>query len=179
MNNYSTIITTHLKIKPTKIDPKASLESIITTSNNRDSDQRIKLGTFHSKSNPKLHSVRKLDIKKEILNLSPKKATRQGDIPAKILKNSINIYLSELTVLINNCLKKGIFPDGLKIADITPIFKKEDSVNKENCRTVNILPHLSNMFESILFRQIDNFMEISFHLTYAVLEKITVCSTRF
>ena len=100
MNNYSTIITTHLKIKPTKIDPKANLESIITTSNNQDSDQRIKLGTFHSKSNPKLHSVRKLDFKKEILNLSPKKATRQGDIPAKILKNSINIYLSELTILI-------------------------------------------------------------------------------
>ena len=34
MNNYFTNITTHFKIKPTKIDPKANLESIIDTFQN-------------------------------------------------------------------------------------------------------------------------------------------------
>ena len=34
MNNYFTNITTHLKLKPTKIDPKANLESIIDTFQN-------------------------------------------------------------------------------------------------------------------------------------------------
>ena len=64
------------------------------------------------------------------MNLSSKKATRKGDIPAKILKNSINVYLS---ILINNCLMmKGVFPNDLKLVDITPIFKKEDSLNKAN-----------------------------------------------
>ena len=69
--------------------------------------------------------------------MSSKKATRKGDIPAKILKSSINAYLSELTILINNCLKKGVFPEDLKLADITPILKKEDSLNKENYRPVD------------------------------------------
>ena len=132
MNNYFTNITTNLKLKPTKIDPKVNLESIIDIFQDHESFQRIKLANFHSKSSLKFNGVSELDVKKEILNLSCKKATRKGDIPAKILKNSINTYLSELTTLISNCLKEGVFPDDLKLADITPIFKKKDSLNKEN-----------------------------------------------
>ena len=120
----------------------------------------IKLANFHSKSSLKFNSVSELDVKKEILNLSSKKATRKDDIPAKILKNSINAYLSELTILIYNCLKEGVHD--LKLADITPIFKKGDSRNKENCRPDNILPHLSKLFERIFFKQIDSFMKSKF-----------------
>ena len=87
------------------------------------------MANFHSKSSLKFSNVSELDVKEEILNLSSKKK----DIPAKILKNSINAYLPELTLLSNKCLKKGVFPDDLKQADITPIFKKKDSLNKENC----------------------------------------------
>ena len=92
MDYYFTNITTHLKLKSTKIDPKANLV------------QRIRLAKFHSKSSLKLNSVSELDVKNEILDLSSKKATRKGDNPAKILKNSINAYLLELTILINNCI---------------------------------------------------------------------------
>ena len=115
INNYFTNITAHLKLKPTKTDPKAKT-----------------LENFHSKSSLKFNSISKLDVKKEILNLSSKKATRKGDIPANTLKNNINAYLSELTILINNFFKKGVFPDDLELADITPIFNKEYSPNKEN-----------------------------------------------
>ena len=149
MNNYFTNITTHLKLKPTKIDPKANLEIIIDTFQNHESVQRIKLANFYSKYSFTFNSVSEPDVKKEILNLSSKKATRKGDIPAKILRSSINAYLSELTILINNCLKKGVYPDD-KLAE----FKKEDSLNKENYRPVSILPHLSKVFERILYKQI-------------------------
>ena len=110
MNNYFTKITTHLKLKPTKIDPKANLRSIMNTLQNHESVQRIRLANFHSKSCLKFNSVSGIDFKKEILNLPSKKATRKGDIPAKTLKNSINAYLSELTILITNRLKKRVFP---------------------------------------------------------------------
>ena len=132
MNNYFTNINTHLKLKPTKTDPKPNLESIIDTFQNHESVQRIKLAKFHFKSSLKFNSVSKLDFEKEILNLSSKKATRKVDIPAKILKSSINAYLSELAILINNGLKKGVLPDDLKLADVKTIFKKENNPNKEN-----------------------------------------------
>ena len=50
MNNYCANITTHLKLKPTKINPKVNLEIIIDTFHNRESAQRIKLANFRSKS---------------------------------------------------------------------------------------------------------------------------------
>ena len=37
------------------------------------------------------------EVKKEILKLPPKKATRNGDIPAKILKKSADIYIKDIT----------------------------------------------------------------------------------
>ena len=42
MNNYFTNIATHLKLKPTKIDPRANLETLVNTFQNLESIQRIK-----------------------------------------------------------------------------------------------------------------------------------------
>ena len=92
INNYFTNITTHLKLTPTKIDPKANLESIINTLKNNESVQRIKVANVHSKSSLRFNIVSELDVKKKMLNLYSKKATRKDDIPANILKNSINAY---------------------------------------------------------------------------------------
>ena len=44
------------------------------------------------------------------------------------------------------------------MADVSPIFQKEDSFKKENYRPISILPHLSKVFERILYKQIDTFM---------------------
>ena len=89
MNNYLTNFVTHLKLKLTKTDPKANLESIINTFRNHKSVQRIKLANLHSEPSLKFNSVNELDVKKETLNLSSKKATRTGGIPAKILKKAL------------------------------------------------------------------------------------------
>ena len=98
MNIYFTNITTQLKLKPTRIDPKANLKSITNTFQNHENVLRFKLANFHSKSSLTFNRVSELNVKKEILSLSSEKATRKGDIPAKILKNSINIYLSDSKV---------------------------------------------------------------------------------
>ena len=128
-----------------------------------------RIPNFYSKSSLKLNSVSELDVKKEILNLSSKRATGKDNIPAKILKNRINAYLLELKILINNCLEKGVFPYDLELSDITPIFKKENSLNKENYRPVSILPHLSKVFERILYKQINSFMKDNFSPYLCVL----------
>ena len=78
--NNVTNITTHLKLKPTKIDTKLNLETIINIIQNNGSIQRNNLVNFHSKSSLKFNSVTKLSIKKDILSLPSKKVTREGDI---------------------------------------------------------------------------------------------------
>ena len=47
------------------------------------------------------------------LNLSSKKATRIGDIPANVLKANTDIYLKDVTTLINDYLEKRVCPDDL------------------------------------------------------------------
>ena len=74
MNNYFTNITIHLKLKTTKSDSKANLESITDTFQNHESIQRIKLANIHSKSSLKFSSLSGLYVKKEILNLYPRKS---------------------------------------------------------------------------------------------------------
>ena len=112
--------------------------------------------------------------------MSSKKATRKGDIPVKILKSSFNVYLSELTLLTKNCLKKGVFPSDLKVAVITPIFKKEDSLNKENYRPDLLAYYLIG--QKCLKGLYTNKLIVlwkGFHITYVALEKITLCNTCF
>ena len=74
-------------------------ERIANIMNNYFTKITTHLEYFHSKSSLKFINVSKLDVKKD---LSSKEATTKGDIPAKILKNSINTYLSKLTILISN-----------------------------------------------------------------------------
>ena len=179
MNNYFTNITIHLKLKTTKSDSKANLESITDTFQNHESVQRIKLANIHSKSSLKFNSISGLYVKKEILNLYPKKSYQKRWYSSQDTKSSINTYLSELIVLTENFPKEEVFPDDLELVDITPIFKNEDSLNKEIYRPASILPHLSKVFERILHKHIESLWKKCFHLTYARSEKITMHITRF
>ena len=78
--------------------------------------------------------------------LDGSKATPVGDIPAEILKSIIDVHVSLLTKIINWSIQNGCFPDELKAAEVTPIFKKND-FDKENYSPVSVLPHVSRVFE--------------------------------
>lgn len=84
-----------------------------------------------------------------LLNLSSKKTTNVSDILVKILKANIDIYLKDLTALTNDCLEKGVFPNELKLADASSVFKKGESLSKKNYRPVSILFHMTKVLKSI------------------------------
>ena len=47
----------------------------------------------------------------------------------------------------------------MKQADITPIFKKDNSTKKKNYRPISVLPSTSKIFEIIMYKQIYNHMK--------------------
>ena len=75
-------------------------------------------------------------------------------IPAKMLKSTTDIHVSLLTKTVNSSIRNGCFPDELKASEVTPIFKKNDDLEKENYRPVSVLPHvlplLSNWYYCII-----------------------------
>ena len=69
-------------------------------------------------------------MEKEIQNIDLKKSTTKNTIPPKILKISCNTFVETSHNLFNECLITGNFPDNLKVAHITPVFKKKGPLNK-------------------------------------------------
>ena len=72
-------------------------------------------------------SVSVKDVENVIKNIPSNKASG-GDIPIQILKKSGFTY-QILTNCINDAIDKGVFPDSLKIATITPVHKKDESTD--------------------------------------------------
>ena len=81
-----------------------------------------------------------------------------GDIPTNILKEC-NFTFSTLADCINKSFENGAFPDCLKEANVTPVFKKDDPLDIENYRPVSILPLLSKVFEKLIYKQLSNYTE--------------------
>ena len=73
------------------------------------------------------------------------------DLELKLANKQI---CKDLANCINECIKQNKFPNELKIADITPIFKKDDPLDKTSYRPISILPTVSRIFERILFSQL-------------------------
>ena len=93
-------------------------------------------------------------ISKIINNLDTSKATQQGDIPTKIIKDNKDLFSYFISASFNNAVNKGVFPNELKQADIKPIYKKESRNEKENYRPISILPNLSKIFERCMYDQL-------------------------
>ena len=80
------------------------------------------------------------------------------------LKQTSDICCTSLHKVLNEMIKKCNFPSQLKLADISPVFKKEDATNvKKNYRPVSVLPAVSKLFERITQWQIVSHIEK--HLT--------------
>ena len=98
------------------------------------------------------------DVVKEINYINPNKSSSKDSTPPKMLKISSEDTSNILQKLLNDSLETGMFPDSLKLADITPAFKNKDPLNKTNYRPVSVLPIVSKLFEKIMQKQINGFI---------------------
>ena len=120
----------------------------------KDINNNVIPGTFN------FMEITKDDIEFEINKLNASKSGMFSSIPAKLLKIASDIISDELSVIWNReVLHRGSFSGKLKLADITPIHKKLETILKENYRNVSILPAASKIFERIMSKQISAYIE--------------------
>ena len=106
-----------------------------------ESNEMVKKAIFKCKNHPSIISTKNKiivpelfafteasvsDIEKELSNLNTKKASTFENIAPKVLKVSIESCSEVLTKLFNNTILTSNFPDKLKVANVSPIFKKDD-----------------------------------------------------
>jgi hypothetical protein len=97
--------------------------------------------------------------RKIIQNLQPKSSCGYDGISTKLLKLLCIVLVAPLTIIINQSLKMGIFPDKLKIARVIPLYKKDDETLFNNYRPISLLPAISKVFEKTIFNQLYDYFQ--------------------
>jgi hypothetical protein len=98
------------------------------------------------------------EIIKTINNLSSSKATGYDDISPYVIKYAANLIASPLSNLFNLSFESGTFPDKLKTAKVTPLFKSDDRRKITNYRPISVLPVFSKIIEKLMHSRIYNFL---------------------
>ena len=121
-------------------------------------------------------SVRPEEINQKLKFIDIKKATGCDNIPGKILRLAHNELSIPLTSLINNCMS-NVFPDIMKLADVSPNYKKSDNLVKGNYRPVSVLTTLSKSYESAMNDQLLCYFALIFNDLLNAFHKGHSCQT--
>ena len=89
--------------------------------------------------------IRNDDILKLIRNLNPNKATGSDGISGQMLLFCDDSVVLPLKIIFKNILDGAIYPDIWKLANVTPIHKKEDKQLVKNYRPISLLPICGKM----------------------------------
>ena len=123
---------------------------------------------INNESNFHLYSVSSSEVTEIVKSLKTSKNDIEN-ISVSLLKDYSNIFSLIIANIINLCFRIGKFPNCLKKAVITPLFKKGDKLNIENYRPISKLPILSKIFEKAIKARLVKFID----------ETKILCKTQF
>ena len=160
-NEYFTNATDSIAIEST-LEPEEKLEDIIDMYKEH---EKVKIQTIMSNHVEKenncftLKPVSPEYICKKMKGLQSNKATGYDGLPSRILKLCADVLCYSLTDIVNRMIIQSEFPQILKYAELAPVFKKLDQLNKCNYRPVSVLTICSKIFETIMFDQANEYMK--------------------
>ena len=78
------------------------------------------------------------DVAKEMNIVNSSKALLEAYFPVKLLKDKKEFFSAYIAKYFSNSLRSAKFPNCLKLASITPVFKKNARRSKNNYRPVSV-----------------------------------------
>ena len=100
--------------------------------------------------------IHREDIVKAIMNLNKKRST---DIVSDVvLSLGVNFLLEKVEEIINMSIRDGSFSQGCKQSVIIAISKKRNALEPDGFRPVNSFPFLEKVFESIMHKQLFDYV---------------------
>ena len=97
-------------------------------------------------------------MKDIIKTLNTRKACPDGDVPVKLIIINEDIFSTLIFQNFNQSLVNGEFPHCLKQAEVIPVFKNKEKLDKSNNRPVNLLPVISKIYERLMYDQMFNIL---------------------
>jgi exonuclease III len=105
------------------------------------------------------------EVERVIGSLKNLNSAGYDEITTRLLKLSTPYIVSSLTYICNSVLQTGVFPNRLKYASVTPIYKKVNSFLMSNYRPISVLTAFSKIFEKIMYKRIINHIHLNHILT--------------
>ena len=96
------------------------------------------------------------ELKDAFFSLKLNKSSRVDDASFNIIKKCLGVYVIYLFQL---PLEKGVFPDDLKIAKVTLIYKAGDNGDISIYRSISVLPCISKTLESLMNNRFYNYLK--------------------
>ena len=106
-------------------------------------------------------TITESEVLKLLSTLKTSKTTGHDKISPKLLKDSADIITKSLTQIFNKSLLVGKFPDDLKIAIISPIYKTGNKTESTNYRPISVLSVVAKIFEAIISQKLSNYLKIN------------------
>ncbi len=100
-----------------------------------------------------MRCVSETEVNKILKSTNPRKATGYDNFPPKLLHAASSALTPSITSLANRMICYAHFPQDLKLAELAPVFKKDDNLDKTKYRPVSILPCVSKVMERIINNQ--------------------------
>ena len=80
------------------------------------------------------------EVKEALRSLKPNKSLGYDNIYSNVVNEISDIFFTPLKFIFNLSLQQGIFPENLKIAEVSPIYKKNEEFLLTNYRPISVLP---------------------------------------
>ena len=125
---------------------------------------RVLVETYNEKINMSnisifLSPTDRKEIKSLIMNLPAKNSSGCDEISNNLLKKLCPVLLTPLEKIFNKSLNEGVFPELMKLADISPLFKSKLDNEANNYRPISLLMTISKVLEKIIYQRTYGFME--------------------
>ena len=108
-----------------------------------------------------------------IENLKNKTSTGIDGLSNQFLKMATNVLVKPLTIILNQMIVTGIFPDQLKISKVIPLYKAKDQTILSNYRPIALLPSISKIFEYVLLEQITNYFLDNNNMVFVLIIRLS------
>ena len=99
------------------------------------------------------------ELKDELFSLKINKSSGVDDVNFNIIKKCFGVLCEPLTYLFQLSLEKGVFPDDLKIAKVTLIYKAGDNSDVSNYRPISLSPCFSKILELLMFNRLSKYLK--------------------
>lgn len=133
---------------------------------NRSFYDHLSSSTTENNSSFYLTSISQNELIIEISKLSTSSAPGHDEFQPSLIKLVHLELLSPLLHIFNLSFKTGIFPENLKLARVTPIFKKGKIDTFSNYRPISVLSVFSKLIEKLMYSRL-----IKFLTNFSILSK--------